>query len=185
MEEEEIMDVRDGGVASEIDPFNHPTPGQSLTQEAGRPFEGPAETNDPEQVIAKIIAFFENPEEKDILISTLISGMPVEAIVQTFALGGVAEGKFSADVAELIKPAVGVYLMKVAADNDIAPELVVPKPKESVDESTFFEILKERNPQLYSTMLEAMNEQERMGTVSLEQPQQNVEPQNFLNMGEV
>ena len=95
------------------------------------------------------------------------------------------QGFYNPDVAELIKPAVGVYLMKVAADNDIEPELVVPKPKESVDESTFFEILKERNPQLYSTMLEAMNEQERMGTVSLEQPQQNVEPQNFLNMGEV
>ena len=30
-----------------------------------------------------------------------------------------------------------------------------------------------------------MNEQERMGKLTLEQPQQNVEPQNFLNMDEV
>lgn len=123
MEEEEIMDVRDGGVASEIDPFNHPTPGQSLTQEAGRPFEGPAETNDPEQVIAKIIAFFENPEEKDILISTLISGMPVEAIVQTFALGGVSEGKFSPDVAELIKPALTIHILNLAMEEGIPVQI--------------------------------------------------------------
>jgi hypothetical protein len=34
-------------------------------------------------------------------------------------------------------------------------------------------------------MLEAMNEQERMGKLTLEQPQQNVESQNFLNMDEV
>jgi hypothetical protein len=95
------------------------------------------------------------------------------------------QGFYNPDVAELIKPAIGVYLMKIASDNDVEPQLVVPKQKESVDDDTFYEILKERNPELYTTMLEAMNEQERMGKLTLEQPQQNVESQNFLNMDEV
>ena len=49
--------------------------------------------------------------------------MPVEAIVQTFALGGVAEGKFSADVAELIKPALTIHILNLAMEEGIPVQI--------------------------------------------------------------
>ena len=161
-------------------------PGSSLTGRMGKwSWEQPPQFSDPNDAVDFVVNKMRDKDTEDDLVALMAAGITIEELVDQVAFKGFMQGFYNPDVAELIKPAVGVYLMKVAADNDIEPELVVPTPKESVDESTFFEILKERNPQLYSTMLEAMNEQERMGTVALEQPQQSVEPQNFLNMGEV
>ncbi len=47
-------------------------------------------------------------------MSAIASGYPVEAIVNSLAVAGVAEGKFTPDVAEIIKPVIALYLIKTA-----------------------------------------------------------------------
>jgi hypothetical protein len=98
---------------------------------------------------------------------------------------------YTPDVAELIKPSVGIYLMKLATDNNIDYELTVPKKddREEMDDDTFFDIIKERNPVMYKAMIETANRQERMGEEDLgkymtEQRNKQEPPQSFLQMGE-
>ena len=99
-------------IDAEIDPLAFPTPGQSLTDEPGRAsFEQPPRENDPEAVIADIKRYVSQPEVSEELIAQMASGFPVEIIVNMFVKGGVAEGKFSVDVAEIVKPALAIMLM--------------------------------------------------------------------------
>ena len=161
-------------------------PGSSLTGSMGKwAWEQPPQFSDPNDAVDFVVNKMRDEDTQGDLVALMAAGITVEELVDQVAFKGFMQGFYNPDVAELIKPAIGVYLMKIASDNDVEPQLVVPKQKESVDDDTFYEILKERNPELYTTMLEAMNEQERMGKLTLEQPQQNVESQNFLNMDEV
>jgi len=125
-------------VEGQVDTFNYPIAGESLTSEGGaRLHESPPEANDPEQIITSIIGYIENDEEeKDRILAALLGGMPVEALVQTFALGGVANGKFSPDVAELIKPALALFFAKMAIDEGISvimftDEKLLPEEREA------------------------------------------------------
>jgi hypothetical protein len=137
-------------------------PGSSLTGPMGKwAWEQPPQFSDPNDAVDFVVNKMRDEDTQGDLVALMAAGITVEELVDQVAFKGFMQGFYNPDVAELIKP------------------------KESVDDDTFYEILKERNPELYTTMLEAMNEQERMGKLTLEQPQQNVESQNFLNMDEV
>ena len=119
-QQEVPINVNPEEIEGQLDPMNHPIPGESLTSEPGdKPFENAPHTNDAELVIDKAIQFFSDPEQLDILVSSLAAGMPVEAVVQTFALAGVSNGMFSPDVAELMKPALTIHIIQLALDNNI------------------------------------------------------------------
>lgn len=159
MEElEQVVDTRgDEQVAGQIDPFNHPIPGQSLTEESGKPFESPPEETDPEVVIQSVIDFFNNPEQKEMLLTNLAIGMPVEAVVQTFALGGVAEGKFSPDVAELIKPALTLHIINLAMEENIpvtifTDEVMSEEDQREISDIEARQVMEETRPELAQAM---------------------------------
>lgn len=154
-------------VQGQIDPFNHPVPGESLTNEGGaRPYESPPETNEPEVVLNSIISFFKDPEQKDILLSALAAGMPVEAIVQTFMLAGVSDGRFSPDVAELIKPAVAIHIIQMALAENIpvqvfTDEVVSAEEREDDLKVKTMESMAETRPEY----LQAIRGKQRMDRV--------------------
>ena len=121
-----------GNTVNELDPMDYPVPGQSLTSDPGNAnYESPPEHNDPEKVVDEILATFERPDVKKEILSAIASGYPVEAIVNSVAIGGVAEGKFSPDVAEIIKPIVALYLIKSALEAGVP---VIPFTDEVLDE---------------------------------------------------
>jgi hypothetical protein len=106
------------------------------------------------------------------------------------------QGMYTPDVAELIKPSIAVYLMKLAVDNNIDAALTIPneEEEEQMTDDTFFDVIKQRNPSMYAKMVEVANEQERMGKADLErymaeergeQQQPASPPQNFIEMGDV
>jgi len=66
-------------------------------------------------------------------MSAIAAGFPVEAIVKSMAIGGVAEGKFTPDVAEIVKPVIALYLIKTALENNIP---VVAFTDEIIDQET-------------------------------------------------
>ena len=71
------------------------------------------------------------PDVKDELIAQLGAGFPVEAMVNMFVKGGVAKGKFSPDVAEVIKPPLAVFLITTALDEGVP---VVPFTEQPTDQ---------------------------------------------------
>lgn len=119
-------------IDSEVDPLGAPIPGQSLTDEPGRAtIEQPPQDNDPEAVIADIKKFVSQPKVSEELIGQMASGFPVETLVNMFVKGGVAQGKFSVDVAEIIKPALAVMFMVMALDKGVS---VIPFSDEPMQE---------------------------------------------------
>jgi hypothetical protein len=88
---------------------------------------------DPQQAIDEILMAFEQPETRDNIMSAIAAGFPVEAIVKSMAIAGVSEGKFSPDVAEIVKPVIALYLIKTALENNIP---VVAFTDEVIDQET-------------------------------------------------
>jgi hypothetical protein len=67
----------------EVDPFDAPVPGQSLTDEPGNyPWEHPPQYSDPEEVLDLLFDKLGEPEVVEQVIAMLDSGVPVEAIVE-------------------------------------------------------------------------------------------------------
>ena len=71
-------------------------------------------------------------------------------------------------VAEVIKPAVGIFLYDLALTEGFEPSMFVDEmtPKGEVSDDTFYDIVKTRNPQLYVAMNEERNRMQRMGEES-------------------
>ena len=124
--------VDSSAIDAQVDPLGAPIPGQSLTDEPGRAtIEQPPQDNDPEAVIADIKKFVSQPKVSEELIGQMASGFPVETLVNMFVKGGVAQGKFSVDVAEIIKPALAVMFMVMALDEGVS---VIPFSDEPMQE---------------------------------------------------
>ncbi len=131
---ETIDMTNQGSTTEQLDPMDYPTPGASLTYDPGNAsYENPAEMVDPQQAIDEILMAFEQPETRDNIMSAIAAGFPVEAIVKSMAIAGVSEGKFSPDVAEIVKPVIALYLIKTALENNIP---VVAFTDEVIDQET-------------------------------------------------
>ena len=78
--------------------------------------------------------------------------------------------------------------MKLADDVDAPFKLYAEdQPTNEIDDEELFQLMKQRNPEMYNNMLENLNQRRRMGGEQpVEQPQQMQQtPQNFLQMGDV
>ena len=145
-------------------------PGHSLTGPPGKwPWESPPQIVDPEMAIDFIIEKLEDKPVKDDMISMMGAGITVQELVAQISFKGFMEGYFSPDVAELIKPAIGIHLYKEATDAGIDVQMFVDPEEEGeqtgeVDDVAFFEIMKQRNPELFSAIIEMTNQQQRMDT---------------------
>lgn len=167
-------------------------PGHSLTDPMGKwAWDNPPQFADPNDAVDFVIDKMQRKGTQDDLLKMMAAGITIEEIVGQVAFKGFMQGMYTPDVAELIKPSVGIYLMKLATDNNIDYEITVPKAdeQEQMDDATFFEIIQQRNPAMFEAMIETANEQERMGDADLqrymaEQRGQEEPPQNFLQMGD-
>tara|TARA_R100001509_G_scaffold163191_1_gene136946 strand:- start:887 stop:1408 length:522 start_codon:yes stop_codon:yes gene_type:complete len=90
----------------EVDPFDAPIPGQSLTDEPGNyPWEHPPQYTNPEEAMAFLYDRVTEPEVVEQIIGMLDSGVPVEAIVRVMTFSGFLNGKFNPDLAfVLVQP---------------------------------------------------------------------------------
>ena len=104
-----------------IDPFDRPVPGQGMTAAPGsRMWEQPSQFSNPKEAIQYVVKKIDSREgAKDEMLNLLASGSPLESIVNTIAFGGFTEGKWSPDVAELIKMPIAGYLIGLAMKEGI------------------------------------------------------------------
>jgi|TARA_R110000787_G_C13441592_1_gene446427 hypothetical protein len=168
-------------------------PGHSLTDAPGKwAWEKPAQFTDPNDAVDFVIDKMKIKNTQEDMIKMMAAGITIEELVGQVAFKGFMQGMYSPDVAELIKAPIGVYLMKLALDNDIEPELTVPnreRDEGQVTDDTFFEVLQERNPSMYTAMLETANEQSRMADrdladLEIEEEIASAPLESFLEMGD-
>ena len=106
----------------------------------------------------------------------------------TVTFNAFMEGQVNPDVAELIKPALTLYLMKLADDVDAPFKLYAEDPQSNeISDVELFRTMKQRNPEMFTQLKENVNQGLRMAKAKpVEQPQQRQQaPQNFLEMGDV
>ena len=160
-------------------------PGIGLTQPKGKwQWEKPPAIVDPNQAIDETISQLEPMKES--LAKLLLAGVSVEEIVSTTVFNAFMEGKYTPDVAEIIKPALSIYLMKVADDFDTPFKLYAEDPESNeIDDVELFRTMKQRNPAMFKQLYENVNQEMRMKNAKpVQQPRMQQPPQNFLEMGE-
>ena len=168
----------------EITPLAAP-PGHSLTGTPGQwPWERPPQFSNPDDAIDYIVERLESGGGAEDMVKLMIAGVSVEELAAQISFKGFMAGTFNPDVAELIKPAMAVYLMGIAEENGVEPQLFMQDPEErrtKVEDETLFRIMRQRNPELYADMVEQINENVRMADRSKEpQPQEPVTPSFLL-----
>jgi len=171
------------GSTETMDPFAYAPPGHSLTQDNSRwPWGKPPRDADPEAALERAIAGLKKPKVRGELMKLLMVGVSVEVLVEGFLLQGFQEGKFTPDIAVLIKPALGLFIADMAEDEDVPYRLFEndnAMDEGEMDDETFFLMMKQNNPRMFEFVNEKVNAQIRAGLAPRE-PQE----QNFLGMGE-
>jgi len=174
-------------------------PGHSLTDEPGKwAWERPPQFANPDDALDFVLDKLEEPTRRKDIMRMLVAGISIQELVSQIAFKGFMQGAYSPDVAELIKPSIGIYLYREALEEGFEPRMMVDENEENgikegeVDDVSFFRIMKERNPDLFEAMNEEINRQERMEIEGLEQdertpvemPTQDVPANSFLAMGD-
>lgn len=143
-----------------LDKFNRAPPGISLTTPPGQAnYEKPPKYTNPSDAVDSIIDNLERPETEEKFIQLMAAGVTIEELVDILTFTGFSEGQFSVDVAEIIKPPLAFYLMGMAAAADIPARPFkgnrdgLPPEPATLDDTTIFNIMRVRNPELASYML--------------------------------
>lgn len=165
-------------------------PGNSLTDAPGKwQWEQPPRFPNPDDAVDYAVEMMTNGPVRDDMLKMMLAGITVEELVEQLSFKGFMAGAFTPDVAEIIKPALGITLVDMALQEGFEPQMFVDeKPVEGqVEDSTFFEIAKDRNPELYDAMNEMINKEQRMAISNDERatvtyPQQKPSSQSFLNV---
>ena len=139
-------------------------PGHSLTGEPGKwAWEQPPRFSDPNDAIDFITDKLDERIPQEDMLKMMTAGITIEEIVNQISFKGFMQGQFNPDVAELIKPALAMFLMKLSIDNGFTPRLFIDEdPQPEVSDDRFFSIMKERNPELFNAMNEAINKGVRL-----------------------
>jgi len=139
-------------------------PGHSLTGPPGKwAWEKPPRFTNPDDAIDFIVNKLETNTGQEDMLKLMTAGITIQELVNQMSFKGFMKGTFNPDVAELIKPAMAMYLLQLGLQNGITPRLFVNEQEEpQVTDQTFFSIMKERNPELFSMMQEDINEKVRM-----------------------
>ena len=167
-------------------------PGNSLTDEPGRwPWEQPPVYSNPDDAVDYVVDQLDNEKSRDGVLKLLMAGITVEELVNQISFKGFMNGYYTPDVAELIKPAVGLYIYHLALEEGIEPEMFNEKDEEEqVSDEAFFRIMKVRNPEMFEAMNEELNRQTRLQGYKeslrkeMDERQQTVAQTSFLGMGE-
>ena len=139
-------------------------PGNSLTDAPGKwPWEQPPQFVDPDEAIDHVIEGITVGPAREDMLKMMLAGITVEEIVQQIAFKGFMAGAVTPDVAELMKPALGIFLVNMALEEGFEPKMFVQEEqvKGEVSDEAFFRIMKKRNPAMFAGMVEELNKMER------------------------
>lgn len=149
---EENLDVRNPDQLKQEDPFNAPIPGQSLTTSGDEPFQRPPEESNPEKVLAFAMKQLKKPDVKEKMLDLLLAGIPVELLVKNITKAGFIEGKYTPDVAELITPALTIFMIDMAQKEKIPVKVFMGEeetPEQQMEgDAKLARVFEEQRPEL-------------------------------------
>ena len=165
------------GTIEAMDPYDHPIPGQSLTEEPGKyAFERPPEIVDVDDAIAYVIDKIEQSSGgKEDLQKQMMAGMPIESIVNTISLAGFSEGIWTPDIAETMKLPMSAYFMMMAQEENIPAIMFNRDPSEDrgMNDRTIMANMQEGNPEAFAHL------QDQMAMAEAGPPEEQM-PEGFL-----
>ena len=188
---QELDNKLNQGRSNTLDPITAlgAVPGTGMTDPKGEwQWEQPPLITDPDQAVDAVMDQFEEESNKTNILKLLVAGVSVEEIVSITLFNAFSEGKFTPDVAELIKPALTVGLITMADENNV-PFRVFAEEKEDTEISDVetLKIMQSRNPEIYQGIKEDLNAKIREGrNPKPPEPQpvpKQLSEQNFLEMG--
>ena len=154
------------------DPLAVAPPGHSLTEDNSKWAWGkPSKDADPKVVLNKAIDSLENPQVKEELIKLLMVGVSIEVMVEGYLLQGFQEGRFSPDIALLIKAPLGLYIANIAETEGIPYRLFENADaleEGKMNDETFFKMMRQNNPEMFNYVRETINEGIRRGIMPQE-----------------
>ena len=172
---EEMQPMR--GSVEAKDEFAVAPPGHSLTTDNTRWSWGNAPVDvDPEIVLTKAISSLKKPKVRNEMIKLLIGGVSVETMIEGYILQGFHDGRFTPDVGLLIKPALATVVAGMAEEDGVPYRMFENKDageEDTMDDKTFFKMIKTNNPRMFAFIKENVNQSIREGNKPLEE--------NFLN----
>ena len=149
------------GSIEAMDPYDHPVPGQSLTEEPGKhSFERPPEIVEVDDAVAYVIDKMQQSKGgKEELQKQMMAGMPIESIVNTIAFTGFTDGQWNPDVAEMIKLPLSAYFMMMAQEENIPAIMFNQDPSEDqgMSDEAVMAHMQEGNPRAYAHLQQQMN----------------------------
>lgn len=175
-----------------LTPLSAP-PGTGLTDEPGKwRWERPPIYTNPDDAIDYIEEKISEEETNESMMKMLIAGITVEELVNQVSFKGFMAGFYNPDVAELIKPAVAILIYDMALDQGIDPKMFIDEEEDednTLSDVGMFNVMKQRNPQLFRDMNEYLNEEVRMQEQQVRQadtaPKQPESQPSFLDTQDV
>lgn len=168
------------GSVEAIDMFAAAPPGHSLTQDNSKwPWGKPPTDVDPEKVLDKVIRSIEDTTRKEEMMKLLMVGVSVEVIVEGILFQAFQDGRFTPDVGLLIKAPLAIVIADMAEEANVPYRFFENDDvfeEKKMDDKTFFRMLKQNNPSMFSYVQEQVNAAIRKG-MSPKAP----EDENFLN----
>ena len=157
------------GSVESLDAFDHPIPGQSLTDEPGKwAFERPPEFSGKRRGSMTLI--------KQEFQKHMMAGMPIESIINTISFAGFSDGQWNPDVAEMIKLPLSAYFMMMADEENI-PAIMFnqdPNKDQGLSDDAVMASMQEGNPEAYAHL------QQQAAMPPMEEEQ--MMPEGFLSM---
>ena len=132
--------------------FSKAPPGYSLAGTPGKwPWERPPEFNTPSEAVDGLIDNLEKPDIQEQYVQLMAAGVSIEELVNTMTRVGFMEGKFTVDVAEIIKAPLAMYLMGLATEAEIPAKVFttqdgLPRENYGMKDAQILNIMRDRNP---------------------------------------
>ena len=147
-----------------LDQLDAPIPGQSLTDAPGKwAWERPARFSSVEERFEYVVNQIEGSKQgKESFTKLMLSGIPIEQIVNTITFGGFTEGYWTADVSELLKLPVLSYLIDMAMQEDLPVKVFSDASVKrytdegGMDAQTLLQLMRENNPKAFDNVIEGI-----------------------------
>ena len=151
------------GSVEALDVLNAAPPGHSLTDAPGEAaWERPAVYSKPEDALKFVIEKVEDPDAEENFLRLLISGTPIEAIINTIVFAGFSEGYWTPDVGEVMKLPLALHFIGLAVENNIPATAFNVDPetkrrKGQISDADTLHVMGERRPDILNDLSYAAN----------------------------
>jgi len=128
-------------------PFNNPTPGESLTRDPEQkfPWEQAPQLNEVEPVIKEIFINITEKEKLLELLHLLRKGTPVDELTQVILYRGMTQGVYNTDLMMLLIEPVMYLIIAIAEEYEIDPVIYEGMDQDIAEEEDFDTAIAEKN----------------------------------------